>query len=70
MNIHISDMDFTNDTKKLVKGDWYLLRAPSWSESGYVIAQLDRFNGSEPVFIYEVDGRDIDDDDIHGWLPL
>lgn len=70
MNIHISDMDFTNDTKRLVKGNWYLLEAPSWSESGYVIAQFDRFDGSAPVFTYEVDGRDIDDDDIHGWLPL
>lgn len=70
MNIYISDMDFTNDTKKLVKGDWYLLEAPSLSESGYVIAQLDRFDGSSPVFTYEVDGRHIEDDDIHGWLPL
>lgn len=70
MDIHISDMDFTNDTKGLVKGDWYLLEAPNLSESGYVIAQLDRFDRSVPVFAYEVDGRDIDDDDIRGWVPL
>ena len=70
MKVHISDMDFTNDTKGLVKGNWYLLDARGWSESGYLIAKLDRFNGLVPVFIYEVDGRDIDDDDVYGWVPL
>jgi len=66
----ISDMDFSNDTKRLVVGEWYLLDAPNWSESGYLIAQLDRFNGPEPVFIYEVDGRDIKYHDIHGWISI
>ena len=66
----IRDLSFSNDTKKLVKKDWYLLEAPSWSESGFVVAQLDRFDDQTPVFIYEVDGRDIDDKDIAGWIAL
>ena len=66
----ISNLEFTNDTKKLVKGDWYLLKAPSWSESGYQVAQLNGFDGQVPVFIYEVDGRDIADEDVYGWIAL
>ena len=63
-------MEFTNCAKGLHVGEWYLLQAPSWSESGYLIAELYRFDGLAPVFTYELDGREIPDDDINGWCYL
>ena len=63
-------MEFTNDTKGMELGEYYLLEAPSWTESCYVIAQLERFDGLVPVFTYEADGRAIPDDDVNGWCYL
>jgi hypothetical protein len=62
-------MTFTNDTRRLDLGDWYLLETPHYSESGFVIAQLRRFNGLQPVFEAEVTGE-VDDEHILGWCPL
>ena len=63
-------MIFSKKTEGLKLEEFYLLKAPKWSESGYAIAQCAGYEQGHPVFVDDVMQREIADDLIDGWALL
>ena len=63
-------MKFNNGANGLKVGEYYILKAPLWSDSWYIIAECAGSDMSGPVFVSDQTQHEIDNDDIDGWMPL
>jgi hypothetical protein len=63
-------MKFSKEATGLRLGNYYLLKAPLWSDSGYVIAECVGSEMGQPVFANDMTAHEIPFDDIEGWAEL
>lgn len=61
---------FTKDTSVLIKGNYYLLKAPEYCDSGYAVALYKGWEDGGPAFEDESWGLDISLRVIEGWVAV
>lgn len=55
---------------ELKQGKYYLLNAPLWSDSGYIVAHLESIDEGVPIFVDDPGRNEIPFCDVDGWLLL